>query len=45
MVRHQGEVKQGVAPRAVTGRHIFNDLVVGLAHVAVGIDDPGGGLY
>jgi hypothetical protein len=44
MVRHQGKVKHGIAPRAVACGHIFNDLGIGLAHVAVGIDDAGGGL-
>src|SRR5262245_38288136 len=39
MMRHQGEVEHRLTARAIARRHIFHDLLVGLTHVAVCIDN------
>ena len=40
VVRRQREIQHGVAPAAVAGGHVLDNFFVGLAHVAVGVDDP-----
>src|SRR4029077_12392687 len=39
MMRHQRKVEHRLPPRTVASGHIFHDLLIGLAYVAVGIDD------
>src|ERR1051325_7506755 len=39
VVRHEREVEHRFAPGAVARRHVFDDLFIRLAHVAVGVDD------
>src|SRR4051812_9473436 len=41
VVRHEWKIEHRVAPRAVAGRHVFDDFLVGLADMAVGVDDAG----
>ena len=39
MMRRQRKIQHCVAPGAITGGHVFDDFLVGLAHMAVGVDD------
>src|SRR4030095_6106996 len=41
MMRHQRKIEHCGAARAIAGGHVFHDLLIGLAHMAVGIDDSG----